>query len=63
MNEKGKKKNTKNNFFPPGKSTDTSLILLKPGCKANNCCTIKVSDKPGKSTSETPGASVRSGIT
>lgn len=44
-------------------NTDTSLIFLKPGCKANNCCAVKVSDKPGKSASETPEASIRSGIT
>lgn len=44
-------------------NTDTSLILPKPGCKANNCCAIKVSDKAGESASETPGASICSGIT
>lgn len=40
-----------------------SLVLPKPGCKANNCCAIKVSDKPGGSASEAPGASGCSGIT
>lgn len=39
-------------------NTDTSLILPKPGCKANNCRAIKVPDKPGDSTSQTPGASI-----